>query len=172
MSLQAALLRGVNIGGRKVIMTELKAVCEGAGCTDVRTLLASGNVVLNARAKDAALERKLEAAILKDLGLRSEVFVRSHAELEAIIAANPFKAFAKATPNYYVVYFMRAKPGAAELEAMEKTALAGEEWKEGKSCLYIKFPRGQGVSKLRLPRLGTARNWNTVGKLAAMTAPE
>ncbi|MCC6786827.1 MAG: DUF1697 domain-containing protein, partial [Hyphomonadaceae bacterium] len=65
-------------------------------------------------------------------------------------------------------YFMRAKATAAELEAIEKTALLGEEAVQGKGCLYLKFPKGQGVSKLKLPKSGTARNWNTVTKLAAM----
>jgi uncharacterized protein (DUF1697 family) len=90
--------------------------------------------------------------------------------LEAIVDANPFKAFATTNPNYLVVYFLGAKATAAEIEAMEKTALTGEEWQQGKDCLYVKFPKGQGASKLKLPKQGTARNWNTVGKLAAMTA--
>jgi uncharacterized protein (DUF1697 family) len=54
------------------------------------------------------------------------------------------------------------------MEAMEKAALLGEEVRHGKDCLYIKFPKGQGVSKLKTPKRGAARNWNTVAKLAAM----
>ncbi|MES1201485.1 MAG: DUF1697 domain-containing protein [Pseudomonadota bacterium] len=169
MTLQAALLRGVNLGGRKVIMTELKAVCEGAGCTDVKTLLASGNVVLNSKLKDEALEKKLEAAILKGLGLKTDVFVRTHAELEAIIAANPFKTFAKKDPSRFVCYFLRAPFTAAEDAAMEASK-RNEEWKPGKGCLYVTYPDGQADTKLKLPKLGTARNWNTVTKLAALTA--
>ncbi|HVZ99780.1 MAG TPA: DUF1697 domain-containing protein [Caulobacterales bacterium] len=171
MSLQAALLRGVNLGSRKVIMTELRAVCEGAGFTDVKTLLASGNVVLNAKLKGEALERKLEAEILKGLGLKTEVFVRSHAELEAIIAANPFKAFAKKDPSHFVVFFMRAALSAAEKAAIEANQ-GPEELKPGKGCLYVTFPAGQARTKIKLPKLGTARNWNTVTKLAALTAGE
>lgn len=165
-----ALLRGVNLGGRKVVMSELRAVCEDAGFTDVETLIASGNLVLGSKLKSDKLEKKLEAVILEGLGLKTDVYVRTAAELEAIISANPFKPFAKTNPNFLVVYFMRAKASAAELEAMEKTALTGEEWKQGKDCLYIKFRSGQGPSKLKLPKLGTARNWNTVNKLAAMAA--
>ena len=48
---------------------------------------------------------------------------------------------------------------------MEKTK-AREEWRQGENCLYIKFPDGQGPSKLKTPKLATARNWNTVSKLA------
>lgn len=165
-----ALLRGVNLGGRKVVMSELRAVCQEAGFTSVETVIASGNLVLGSKFKGARLENLLEVVIKSGLGLDTDVYVRGAAELDTIIAANPFKTFARTNPNFLVVYFMRAKASATELEAMEKTALTGEEWVQGENCLYIKFPKGQGVSKLKLPKLGTARNWNTVMKLAAMAA--
>jgi len=172
VSRQVALLRGVNLGGRKVIMSELRAACEGAGFTDVETLIASGNLVLCSKLKGEKLEKKLEAVILEELGLKTDVHVRDAAQLAAILAANPFKAFAKTSPNFLVVYFMRAKASAAEIETMRKTSLTGEEVKQGNGCLYIKFPKGQGISKFKTPKLGTARNWNTVTKLAAMAAGE
>ncbi len=168
MSFQVALLRGVNLGRRKVIMSELRDVVVGAGFADVRTLLASGNLVLRSKLAGAKLEAKLEKVILDGLELKTDVFVRGGAELNAIIAANPFKAFTKQNATFMVVNFMRGPASAAELDAMRKTALTGEEIKQGDGCLYIKFPQGQGPSKLKLPKLGTARNWNTVTKLAAL----
>lgn len=169
--LQAAMLRGVNLGGRKVIMSELREVCEAAGFTEVRTLIASGNLVLKSKLVGSKLEAKLEKVILEGLGLKTDVFVRDLDQLDAVIAANPFKAFAKTTANFLVVNFMRGAATKAELEAMAKTALIGEEVRQGEDCLYIKFPQGQGPSKLKMPKLGTARNWNTVSKLAAMLRP-
>jgi uncharacterized protein (DUF1697 family) len=168
MPQQVALLRGVNLGGRKVVMAELREVCEAVGFTGVRTLIASGNLVLGAKLTGAKLETKLEKVILEGLGLKTDVFVRDLAQLDAVIAANPFKPFAKTNPNFLVVNFMRGAAAKAELDAMEKTALTGEEIRQGKDCLYIKFPEGQGPSKLKMPKLGTARNWNTVNKLAEM----
>jgi len=168
MPLQAALLRGVNLGKRRVIMSELREVCEAAGFTEVRTLLASGNLVLNAKEKGAKLEAKLEKVILDGLGLKCDVFVRDADQLDAIIAANPFKAWAKTNSTFLVVHFMRTAANKTELEAMAKTSSTGEEIRQGKDCLYIKFPQGQGPSKLKTPKLATARNWNTVTKLAAM----
>ncbi|MGQ0532190.1 MAG: DUF1697 domain-containing protein [Caulobacteraceae bacterium] len=172
MAPQVAFLRGVNLGKRKVIMSELREVCEGAGFDEVQTLLASGNLILNAQLTGAKLEAKLEQVILDGLGLKTDVFVRDADQLDAVIVANPFKAFAKSNPNFLVVNFMRGAATAAEMEAMNKTALTGEETKQGRDCLYIRFPRGQGPSKLKLPKLGTARNWNTVTKLAAMIRAE
>ena len=167
MPRQAALLRGVNLGKRKVIMSELREVCEAVGFTDVRTLLASGNLILNSKLTGAKLEAKLEKVILEGLELKTDVFVREADQLDAIIAANPFKAFTKANSTFMVVNFMRGPASKAEMEAMEKTSLTGEEIAQGEHCLYIKFPNGQGPSKLKLPKLGSARNWNTVQKLAA-----
>jgi uncharacterized protein (DUF1697 family) len=166
--LQAAMLRGVNLGKRQLIMSDLRAACEAAGFNDVRTLLASGNLVLNAKEKGAKLEARLEKLILDRFAMKSDAFVRTGVELDAVIAANPFKAFAKTNGTFLVVYFMRGAASAAETEAMRKTSLTGEEIRQGKGCLYINFPNGQGPSKLKLPKLGTARNWNTVTKLAAL----
>lgn len=170
MPLQIALLRGVNLGKRQVVMSELRAVIEAGGYSDVRTLIASGNLILNAKQKGAKLEAALEKLILDGLGLKTDVFVRDADELDAIIAANPFKAFTKTTPTFMVVNFMRAAASEAELAAMKASA-AREEIKQGEKCLYIKFPDGQGPSKLKLPKLATARNWNTVLKLAAALKP-
>jgi uncharacterized protein (DUF1697 family) len=169
--LQAAMLRGVNLGKRKVIMSELRALIEGAGFTEVRTLVASGNLVLNAKLTGAKLEAKLATVILEGLELKTDVFVRDAEQIDAVVAANPFKPFAKTNPNFLVVNFMRGSATKAELEAMQQTALTGEDIRQGKDCLYIKFPNGKGVSKLKMPKSGTARNWNTVTKLAAMLRP-
>lgn len=172
MPRQAALLRGVNLGKRQVIMSELREVCEAAGFMEVRTLLASGNLIVNSKLAGAKLEAKLEKVILEGLELKTDVFVRDADQLDAIITANPFKAFTKANATLMVVNFMRGAASKAELEAMEKTSLTGEEIAQGVGCLYIRFPKGQGPSKLKLPKLGTARNWNTVTKLAAMLRDE
>src|SRR6185295_16462115 len=111
-------------------MSELRAACEGAGFTDVETLIASGNLVLGSKLKGEKLEKKLEAVILEELGLKTDVHVRDAAQLAAILAANPFKAFAKTNPSFLVVHFMRAAASAAEMEAMHRTALIGEEIKQ------------------------------------------
>lgn len=169
MSLQVALLRGVNLGKRKVVMSELRALCEGAGFSGVRTLLASGNVVLDAKLKAAKLEAKLEALFSEGLGFKTDVYVRDRAELAKLMDGNPFRAFAKASPSFMVVFFMRESPGAALVKALSGQG-GPEEIDAGPRCLYIKFANGQGQSKLKLPTTGTARNWNTVGKLAAMVA--
>jgi len=169
--LQAALLRGVNLGKRTVVMSELRALIEGAGYSDVRTLLASGNVVLNAKEKGAKLEAKLEKLLAGAYGFQADVHVRDHAELAKVLDGNPFMAFAKAQPSFMAILFTRDKPEASLVKALNAQE-GPEEIVAGPRCLYIKFPNGQGQSKLKLPNTGTVRNWNTVGKLAAMLAGE
>jgi uncharacterized protein (DUF1697 family) len=171
VSRQVALLRGVNLGGRKVVMSELRAACEGAGFTDVETLIASGNLVLGSKLKGEKFEKNLEAVILEELGLKTDVHVRDAAQLAAVIAANPFKAFAKKDPSHLMVLFMRTPPSLAEMATLDATAQS-ERWEAGKNCLYITYPNAVAGTKLKLPKLGTARNWNTVTKLAAIAAGE
>jgi uncharacterized protein (DUF1697 family) len=174
----AALLKGVNVGGnRKLPMADLKAFVEGLGFGAVQTLLASGNVVFEADADAAALEALLADQAKGALGLDTAWFVRSHAELAAVLAADPFPNAARARPNHLLVTFHReAFPAplldelATRYDGCERLACIGRE-------LFVDYDEGIGQSKLpqatgklKFPTLGTARNWNTVGKLVALTA--
>lgn len=170
-----ALLKGVNVGGnRKLPMAELKALVEEAGFGEVKTLLASGNVVFTAKGEAGAIEATLEAALAKH-GCKTDVLLRDAAELRAIIAANPYAEAARDHPNHLLVFFHRAPfpdgliAKIPELyQGPERLCAVGRE-------LYVDFPENVGESKLlpamakaKFPKLSTARNWNTVGKLAAL----
>ena len=167
----AGLLRAVNVGGRKVLMADLKRVAADAGFDAPSTLLASGNLLFGTALSPAKAAAALEAAILKELGVATDVMVRDRAELEAILAANPFPEQAKTRPAGLAVMFLSGEP-QGELSSLAPACVAGEEVRPGPGCLYIWFPQGMGTSKLsnaflerRLKVRGTARNWNTVGKL-------
>ena len=170
----AAALRAVNVGGRKLLMADLKRIAEEAGFEAPSTLLASGNVLFGTTLSSEAAAAKLEAAIQRDLGLTTDVMVRDLAELERVIAANPFPRQAKEEPSRLMALFLTGKP-QGDVGLLESACVAGEEIKAGPGCLYIWFPGGAGTSKLsaglierRLKVRGTARNWNTVNKLAAL----
>ena len=86
-----ALLRAVNVGGTgKLPMTELKAMCESAGFGNVRTYIASGNVLFNSALTEAAVRQLLNEQLLAYAGKPVGVLVRSAAEMAAVLAANPF----------------------------------------------------------------------------------
>jgi uncharacterized protein (DUF1697 family) len=174
MTRYVALLRAVNVGGRKVTMKELREMAEGLGYENVRTLLASGNLTFETKKAPAAkLEATLEAAIEKTFGLFSDVMVRDPAEWRAIIAANPFPKKAKADPAHLVVAVGKSAPDAKALAAWLETFRAkydkGEQLKAIGRDLFIDYGDSTGLSKLVIPKklfTGTARNWNTVLKIA------
>ena len=163
-----ALLRAVNVGGTgKLPMTELQAMCEAEGFSEVRTYLASGNAVFNSRLSEdlvkAALERRLRAYAGKPVG----VLVRTGAQMAAVLAANPFP---KAPPNRTVAIFLDRAPPTNALTDL--ACSNGEEIRLGTREIYVHYPQGIGGSKLKIKAAGegTARNMNTVAKLADMAA--
>jgi uncharacterized protein (DUF1697 family) len=172
----AALLRGINVGGnKKVAMAELRALAEKLGLDEPKTLLQSGNLVFGAKAQPAAkLEKLLEDATAKQLGVECGYIVRTATEWSAIIAANPFPKMAQADPSHLTVTFCRDEPAAAGLKTLRAEIRGGEDFKAIGRELYVWYPDGIGESKLalalgknRLGTLCTARNWNTVLKIAA-----
>jgi uncharacterized protein (DUF1697 family) len=169
-----ALLRGINVGGNKMVsMAELKAALTALGFSDVSTLLQSGNVVFSGKAaKSAALEATLERDIAKRLGVTCDFHVRTADEWSAMIAANPFPAEAKADPSHLLVTFFKAPLDAARVKALQAAITGPERLRADGRHLYMTFPDGIGNSKAtviagKMLGPGTARNWNTVLKLAA-----
>jgi len=170
-----ALLRAVNVGGTKVLaMPALCKLLTSQGFTEVKSLLQSGNIVFGCSGKaDAALERQLETAVATELGVQTTFFVRSAREWSAIVAANPYPDAARDDPSHLVVMTFKAALAAKDVAAL-RAAIAGRETVTaiGKQ-LYAVYPDGIGTSKLtnavierKLGQPGTARNWNTVQKLA------
>lgn len=176
MTRYVALLRAVNVGGRKVTMKELKEAAEDLGYENVRTLQAAGSLVFDAKkTAPAKLEAALEAAIETTFKLRSEVMVRDPADWAAIIKANPFPKKAKDDPAHLVCVVCKDKPDTAGVNAYLKTFREkhdkGERLRIHGREIYIDYGPSIGQSKLLLPRktcTGTARNWNTMLKLQAM----
>ena len=168
MTSYAALLRAVNVGGTgRLPMPALKAMCAELGFDDVRTYIASGNAVFRSRLAEAQVKSKLEAALLAYAGQPVGVLVRSAAELAAVLSANPFAA---EPGDRVVALFLDAPPDAQALD--RATGRGSERLALGTREIYVFHPDGQGASRLRIPAAaaGTARNMNTVAKLAAMTA--
>jgi uncharacterized protein (DUF1697 family) len=165
-----ALLRAVNVGGTgKLPMSKLKAMCEGAGFTHVATYIASGNVVFGSKLSAKAVKAALEKRLTDFSGRKATVLVRTAAEMKAILSANPFK---KAPAKFCVVHFLDKKPPRDALE--RATVINDEKMKPGKREIYVHYGSGQGRSKLKIPAAaeGTARNMNTVAKLAEMAAKD
>lgn len=168
MSAYVALLRAVNVGGTgKLPMTELKALCETAGFKAVRTYIASGNVVFQSAKSEAQVKKLLETALAAYAGKPVGVMVRTAAEMAAVVAANPFKQM---PGNCTVAIFLDAAPARDALTTV--THRVREELRLGTREIYVYYPDNMGEAKIRIPagKSGTARNMNTVAKLAEMAA--
>jgi uncharacterized protein (DUF1697 family) len=166
MTAYAALLRAINVGGTgKLPMIELRQLCADAGLSDVATYIQSGNVVFRSRRSEAAVTKLLEHALAKKLGKPVGVFVRTRAELAAVLDANPF---AKAAPNQVLVLFLNAAPPRGSLQELKTPG--GEQVSAHGREVFIHFPQGMGKSKLKLPfqKTATGRNLNTIQKLVSL----
>ncbi|QXQ05154.1 DUF1697 domain-containing protein [Sphingosinicellaceae bacterium] len=163
-----ALLRAVAVGGTgKLPMTELKAMAEALGYTGVRTYIASGNLIFRAAATEAKVKAALEARLAAYAGKPVGVVVRTAAEMAAALAANPFK---DAAPNRTVAIFLDVAPPSDTLAKVSGGTV--EEVRLGTREIYVHYGNGMADSKLKIQdaRAGTARNLNTVAKLAELAA--
>jgi uncharacterized protein (DUF1697 family) len=162
-----ALLRAVNVGGTgKLPMAELKKIAVNLGFGNPRTFIASGNLLFTSGKPEGEVCKALEQALVKHVGKPVGVVVRTAGEMSAVAKANPFK---DSPPNRVLAIFLAAKPSKDALDDVrgrndERVAL-------GKREIYIDFGElGAGRSKLKIPAAaaGTARNMNSVAKLAEM----
>jgi uncharacterized protein (DUF1697 family) len=166
MATYVALLRAVNVGGKgKLPMSELRDLCERCGFRRVRTYIASGNVVFDADGEEARVQASLQGALEAHVGKPLGVVVRNAAEMAAVLARNPYPTRA---PNFVHVIFLDGAPPSDVLAGV--SGRADEEIAPGLREIYVYYPQGQGASKLKLPagKAGTARNINTVAKLAEL----
>ncbi|MGH8157348.1 MAG: DUF1697 domain-containing protein [Rhodanobacter sp.] len=166
MTTYVALLRAVNVGGTgKLPMNELKAMCETAGFIDVRTYIASGNVVFSSRLAESAVKKKLEQQLHDYAGKPVSVIVRTAAEMTQVLACNPFS---NEPGNRVVAIFLDNAPPADALDAV--THQKGERLACGTREIYVHYGDGMADSRLTIPaaKAGTARNMNTIAKLAGM----
>lgn len=178
MAIYVGLLRAINLGAHnKVSMADLRALLAGLGMTNPQSLLQSGNLVFECHARPtAALEQLLEISAVKQLGLETDFLVRTAAEWQQAIADNPFPKQARLDPSHTVLMCLKSEPAPAAVTALQK-AITGREVVSTKGRhAYFVYPDGIGESKLTIKVIekylgttGTARNWNTVLKLGALT---
>jgi uncharacterized protein (DUF1697 family) len=171
-----ALIRGINVGGHKAVaMSDLRDMLAGLGFDGARSLLQSGNLIFRCGAQaDASLECLLEIEAEERLGLHADFFVRSAKEWREVVARNPFRKEAERDPGHLVVMFLKEAPKAKDVKEVQAAIVGPEIVRAEGRHLYIVYPAGIGKSRLtnaliekKLGIRGTARNWNTVLKLAA-----
>jgi uncharacterized protein (DUF1697 family) len=177
-SKHVALLRGINVGGKNILpMKELASIFSKAGCADVKTYIQSGNVVFSADDKVAAgLGAMISTQVEARFGLRVPVVLRTVAEIEAVVRANPFLKAGAGEERLHVCFLadLPGRDSVAGLDAGRSTpdvfAVVGRE-------IYMQLVNGVAGTKLtnayfdsKLKTVSTIRNWRTVLKLAEMLA--
>lgn len=163
-----ALIRAVNVGGTgKLPMTVLAEMCEAAGFSQVRTYIASGNVVFQSDGAEDQVRSALEDRLLAYAGRSVGVVARTASEIADALARNPF---ADSPGNRVMVLFIDGPLPNDPLDGV--TGVKNEQIRLGKRELFVLYPDGMAITRLRIPseKHGTARNMNTVAKLAEMAA--
>jgi uncharacterized protein (DUF1697 family) len=175
MTRMVALLRAVNVGGRKLPMAAFRAQMAELGWANVATYIQSGNVVFDAECSPAEAEAALEALIAKHHGYAAPAIVRTLAQWQAYPGSNPFSEAARDTPNYLLMLLSKHPPKADAADLIQSRATAGELVKPAGDALWIHFPAGSGTSKITPALLdkaigstATSRNYRTICTLLEM----
>lgn len=174
MTNKIALLRGINVGGRRLLMADLRRELEELGLEAVRTYIHTGNAVF--RTADTELPDLADAiagAIERGHGFRPRVLVLDAADFRRAMDENPFPE-AETEPKRLHLYFLAAELSDMDLPALKEAATDSERFHIGERVVYLHTPDGFGRSGLaeqierRVGVPATARNWRTVVKLREM----
>ena len=171
MTRYAAMLRGINLGSRnRVAMPALRELFEAMGFSDIATYVQSGNVVFTSSTRPEPVT--IAERIAKDLGVQSPVLIRSATQLAKLVKGNPFTGDTGALH----VTLLEEKPKAVDVKAIDAERYAPDEFKVVGKDVYLRCPKGYGVSKLsnalfekKLGTVATTRNWNTITNLRDLT---
>lgn len=170
-----ALLRAVNVGGRKVPMADLRALAGEIGLAKPTTFIASGNLLFDAEAADADLEAKIEAALEQRFGFQVPVIVRSAEQWRALIAVNPLAQASVERPNLVLMGLSKHPLHESAAHAIQNKGTLGEKVVAAGGALWFDYRVGVGNSKLTPALIDraagspvTGRNWRTVLKLGEL----
>lgn len=168
MTNYVALLRGVNLVGKSSLkMADLKGIAEDLGLKGARTYIASGNLLFSSNKPEETLRLMLEKDLQKHMGKQVRVMLRTAEEMEAVVKANPFS---DRPGNRVQAFFMNEPPPADLLDTVCNKA-EDERVSAGPREVFVAYgEKGIGKSRLRIPAAesGTARNMNTVARLAEL----
>jgi uncharacterized protein (DUF1697 family) len=166
-----ALLRGINVGGRTIKMADLRKALEELNVSDVRTVLASGNVVFSATGSKSSVRGQVEKRLSEAFGYDAHIVLLTATELKSIIADCPFTS--TADEHAYVV--VSTDPAALRELAKSDLDENRETLQRGKKALYWRVRRGSTLetpfakesAKSKYVAAVTTRNRNTLEKVLA-----
>lgn len=171
MNKKIGILRGINVGGkRKILMTELKSLCENLGWKNISTYIQSGNLIFDSDKENSELENSLEKGITEKFGFNVPVIIRSRNELETSIKNNPFSQDTDISSLHLT--FLKEKPKKENINKISDDNYSPDEFSIQNKDVYIFCEHKYHKSKLtnnffekKLNVMATTRNWKTVLKL-------
>lgn len=187
-----ALLRGINVGGNTMIkMEELRKTFEALGFTNVKTYINSGNLAFDVKMRkpaqstgetgssvdvsrelEAELTTQIESVIAKDFGKQIPVMIREQADIQRILALNPFEGQFESHKEMHVLFCRDAVSDECK-QFLAENAPPPERFSVSGREIYCHLPMGvadsylgRGIFERKLKIAVTARNWRTVERLA------
>ncbi|HEX9429511.1 MAG TPA: DUF1697 domain-containing protein [Candidatus Bathyarchaeia archaeon] len=179
MSIYVAMLRGINVGGQKIVkMESLRKSFESLGFNRVRTYVQSGNVVFEAsKGSSDNLSRKIREKILSDYTLSVPLIVRTSGEMRKVVSDNPFLKDRGTDHSKLHVTFLSELPAKATLRKLDALNSPSDRFHIGSREIYLYCPDGYGRTKLSnsafeklLSVEATTRNWKTVNALVKISS--
>ncbi len=172
MSTKIAILRGINVGGkRKILMTDLKLLCETLGWKNVKTYIQSGNLIFTSKVENSKLENMLEKAITEKYGFDVPVIIRNADELKTTIDKNPFYKNNTDISHLYLT-FLKQKVMKENISQIQTYNFEPDKFEIRNQDVFIYCEGKYHQSKLtnnffekKLKVGATTRNWKTVLKL-------
>ena len=160
------MLRAVNVAGTgKLPMAELIAIGEACGFSNVRTFIASGNLLFDSDLDETEVAKRIDEKVEAYFSKPVPLFVRSASEMAEVAAGNPFT---DDKPSRVMAHFIAKAPTASMLAGARD--VVGERMALGPRMIYVSYGEGIGKTRLKLPavRHGTARNMNSVARMAGL----
>ena len=177
MPIYIAMLRGINVGGHKIVsMERLRELFAGLGFGPVRTYVQSGNVIFKAGRNPAAMSKKIEAAMERDFGFSVSLVLRTSEEMRQVLQSNPFLRQEDVDITKLHVTFLSGAPTQSALEKVNGLSSGPDKFSCSGEEVYLYCPGGYGRTKLSTNALeralalrATTRNWKTVNQLYQMS---
>ena len=170
MTIYISLIRGINVGGKKFLMTDLKYLYTSMGFEGVKSYIKSGNIIFkSAKGNIKEFEEDIENEIQKSHNQQVAVLIRTLDEFKKIIHSNPF--FEEDIGKLYVT-FLKEKPDQTPKDMIDQKKEAFERFQIIGKEIYLYLPNGYGRTKINNNFLekqfnlkATTRNWRTVTRL-------
>ena len=176
MNKKIAILRGINVGGkRKILMADLKVMCQKLGWANVVTYIQSGNLIFDSEKQNSELEITLEKAISSRYGFDVPVIIRNARELQTSIGNNSFAAGDTDITKLHLT-FLKEKPSDENVEKIKTYNYDPDKFEIEEKEVFIYCAGKYHQTKLtnnffenKLKVGATTRNWKTVLKLQELS---